>query len=62
MVRKAKALVGRHEYESAEEVMEELRRVGALDGVEEVAALMKASKGRAAQSQRGFMQGLSRGL
>lgn len=62
LVRKAKALVGRHEYESAEEVMEELRRVGALDGVEEVAALMKASKGRAAQSQRGFMQGLSRGL
>jgi len=62
LVRKAKALVGQHEYVSAEEVMEELRRVGALDGVEEVVTLMKVSKGRAAQSQRGFMQGLARGL
>lgn len=62
LTRKAKALVGQHEYAQAEEVMEEMRRVGASEGVAEVEVLMRASKERAAQSQRGFMQGLARGL
>ena len=58
LARKAKALVGRHEYAMAEEVLGVMRRLGMREEVAEVERLAKVTKERAGKSQGAFMSNL----